>query len=104
MSSIGYKDIAKIYTLEDKLIQVIKCKANDKKITSSGFLGSGKISQGQTLSIKTKDKINKTKCQAGLTRCLYNGNYYLITGYSELDVSAINNRNRPIIETILFLQ
>lgn len=103
MSKIGYKDIAILYSLEDEKIQEIKCKKNTRKYITSSFMGSGKLTQGQTLEIATKDKLNK-KIKAGATRCLYDGAYYMVVGVFDLDTAPIKQKTRQIKDNILSLQ
>ena len=99
MSKVGYKNVAILYTLEDEKIQQIKCKEN----TTSSFMGSGKLTQGQTLEIATQDKLNE-KIKAGATRCLYNGNFYMVVGVFDKDTAPIKQKTRQIKDNILSLQ
>ncbi|MBR1984507.1 MAG: hypothetical protein IKA31_02090 [Clostridia bacterium] len=103
MSKIGYKNVAILYTLEDEKIQQIKCKENTRKYTTSSFMGSGKLTQGQTLEIATQDKLDK-KIKAGAARCFYNGNTYMVVGVFDKDIAPIKQKTRQIKDNILSLQ
>lgn len=103
MSKVGYKNVAILYTLEDEKIQQIKCKENTRRYTTSSFMGSGKLTQGQTLEIATQDKLNE-KIKAGATRCLYNGNFYMVVGVFDKDTAPIKQKTRQIKDNILSLQ
>lgn len=103
MSKIGYRNDAILYTLKDEKIQTIKCKENTKKIITSAFMGGGKLSQGQTLEISTKDRLLKS-VQAGVTRCFYNNQWYIVISILGQDVAPIKQRARKIKDNILVLQ
>lgn len=103
MNKIGYKEIAILYTLEDEKIQQIKCKENTRRYTTSSFIGSGKLTQGQTLEIATKDKL-LSRVKAGSTRCFYDGNIYMVVGIFNKDTAPIKQKTRQIKDNILSLQ
>ena len=103
MSKVGYKYKATLYTLNDEKIQVVKCKRNGRRNTTSGFVGSGILSGGQTLNIATKDKLDARVVQ-GMTRCKFKGHFYLIVSMFTADTAPIKNEKREINDTILVLQ
>ena len=103
MSSVGYKYKATLFTLNNIKIQTIKFKYNSSKVVTSSFIGSGNLSQGKTLDIATKDKL-LDKVKAGATRCLIDGEYYLIVGLQNKDIAPIKQANRSIKDNILMLQ
>ena len=103
MSEIGYNLNATIYTLEDEKIQDIKCKQNTKRFITSGFVGSGIASTGQTLELLTPAKLEK-EVQASQCRCYFDNNWYVITGIFQQDVAPIKSKNRKQLVTVLSLQ
>lgn len=103
MSKIGYKEEAILYDLDDNFIQSIKVRAVSKRVVNGSFMGSGKLSQGQTLDIATKDKLNQ-KVKATYCRCFYDANYYLVGAILSHDTKPLKNKSRKEKEFVLFLQ
>lgn len=103
VNKVGYRYTAILYTLDDVKIQVIKCKKNSRNFVTSSFMDSGKLSQGQTLTISTKDNL-LSSVQAGVTRCELEGAMYLVVGIFGQDTAPIKQKTRQIKDTVLSLQ